>query len=286
MNETVDDDVVKPNVDQRRSSVYSKHFELNDVIFCPGLMCSKLYRSEAHQEVLSRLVFVAERKLFAVVTGECGSGKTTILRDLKDSLDEKNYVVLYLADSKLTPRNFYNGLLGQLGRERSFFRGDSRRKLHQEIEYIREVRHRKLVVIVDEAHLLNREMLEELRFLLNFKMDSESPLALILSGQNELEENLDRRSSTAIRQRINYRCRLAPLSLAETGEYIEHHLQLAGSKNKIFLESAVSEIFSYSAGYPRLINKACVSSLMYGFTANAKVIDGNMVKAIIENELN
>ena len=93
---------------------------------------------------------------------------------------------MYLADSKLTPRHFYKGLLEQLGCEAKFYRGDAKRQLHREIELMKGIHKLQPVVIVDEAHLLDREMLEEVRFLLNFKMDSESPMALILVGQSEL----------------------------------------------------------------------------------------------------
>ena len=108
----------------------------------------------------------------------------------KSMISITEYAVLYLTDSKLTPRHFYNGLLEQLGLETWFYRGDARKKLHQEIEIMRGVSKRKLVVIVDEGHLLSKEMLEEIRFLMNYKMDSEHPLALILAGQTELWDKL------------------------------------------------------------------------------------------------
>lgn len=89
-------------------------------------------------------------------------------------------MVMYLADSKLTPRHFYKGLLEQLGCEAKFYRGDAKRQLHREIELMQGIHHLQPVVILDEAHLLDKEMLEEVRFLLNFRMDSKSPMALIL----------------------------------------------------------------------------------------------------------
>ncbi len=98
--------------------------------------------------------------------------------------------MLYLSDSKLTPRHFYKGLLEQLGCESKFYRGDAKRQLHREIELMRGIHGLQPVVVVDEAHLLDREMLEEVRFLLNFKMNAQSPMALILVGQRELWERL------------------------------------------------------------------------------------------------
>jgi general secretion pathway protein A len=161
-------------------------YELSHTPFTRDIPTTELYLSVMMEEVLGRLEHAAKRQLFAVMTGDCGTGKTTIIRKLKDSLDPREFMLLYLADSKLTPRHFYKGLLEQLGCEAKFYRGDAKRQLHREIEMMKGIYHMQPVVVVDEAHLLDREMLEEVRFLLNFKMDSLSPMALILVGQNEL----------------------------------------------------------------------------------------------------
>ncbi|NLD67174.1 MAG: ATP-binding protein, partial [Crenarchaeota archaeon] len=142
---------------------------------------------------------------FAVVSGDCGTGKTTTIRKFRDSLDASKYMVMYLSDSKLTPRHFYKGLLEQLGCEAKFYRGDAKRQLHREIELLRGIHNLLPVVVVDEAHLLDKEMLEEVRFLLNFKMDAQSPMALILVGQNELWDRLH------LRKRMNERT-LSPVN--------------------------------------------------------------------------
>lgn len=143
-----------------------------------GLSCSpfsrdvptkELYESDILEETLGRLEFAAERQWFAVITGDCGTGKTTTIRRFTEVLDPSKYKVLYLSDSKLTPRHFYKGLLEQLGCESKFYRGDAKRQLHREIELMRGIHRLQPVVVIDEAHLLDREMLEEVRFLLNFK---------------------------------------------------------------------------------------------------------------------
>ena len=96
----------------------------------------ELYRSSTLEETLSRLSYVASRQLFCVVTGECGTGKTTTIRRFKDELDPQKYVIMYIADSKMTPRNFYKGMLDQIGAESRFYRGDAKRQLHKEIELL------------------------------------------------------------------------------------------------------------------------------------------------------
>jgi general secretion pathway protein A len=166
--------------------MFEEFYGLSNIPFSRDIPSTRIYQPVMLEEILGRLNYAAQRQLFAVVTGDCGTGKTTTIRMLKDSLDPAKYMVLYLADSKLTPRHFYKGLLAQLGVEAMFYRGDAKRQLHHEIELMRGIQHLQPVVIVDEAHLLDREMLEEVRFLLNFKMDSQSPMALILVGQSEL----------------------------------------------------------------------------------------------------
>uniref|UniRef100_UPI0025A5EE0A ATP-binding protein n=1 Tax=Enterocloster clostridioformis TaxID=1531 RepID=UPI0025A5EE0A len=131
---------------------------------------------------------------------------------------KEEYIFLYLSDSKLTPRWFCKGMLDQLGVESKFYRGDAKRQLQKEVEIIRGVQGRKVVCILDEAHLLEKETIEEFRFLLNYKFDSMSPMALVLVGQ---------------------------------------------SRQDIFTDKVMDEIFRESTGIPRRINRICNGCLMY-----------------------
>jgi type II secretory pathway predicted ATPase ExeA len=192
---------------------------------------------------------------------------------------------MYLADSKLTPRHFYKGLLEQLGCEAKFYRGDAKRQLHREIELMRGIHHLQPVVIVDEAHLLDREILEEVRFLLNFKMDAQSPMTLILVGQSELLEKFQLQAYAAIRQRIDLQCKLLHFDRAQVGEYVKQHLKYAGSEHDIFSDNAVDEIFRFSSGAARLVNKVCTHCLIYGAQNSRRIIDDHMVKLVVQGEL-
>ena len=253
--------------------------------FTRDIPTEQLYPSIMLEETISRLNHAAKRMLFAVLTGDSGTGKTTAIRRFKDVLDPGDFMVMYLADSKLTPRHFYKGLLEQLGCEAKFYRGDAKRQLHREIELMRGIHALKPVVIVDEAHLLDKEMLEEVRFLLNFKMDSQSPMALILVGQSELWERLQLQAYAAIRQRIDLQCKLVHLDRAQTGEYVKRHLDYAGAGGDIFSEGAVDEVFRFSSGAARLINKVCTHCLLYGAQNGNRIIDDHMVKRVIQGEL-
>ena len=146
-------------------TMYEEFFSMKHTPFTNRIPTDCLYLSDAVSEGLGRLCYAADQQLFAVVTAEVGCGKTTLIRRLTGSLDPERYLVLYLSDSQLTPRWFYNGLLQQLGTETKFYRGDAKLSLHQQLEYIRQAKHKKVVTIVDEAHLLKRETLEEIRFM-------------------------------------------------------------------------------------------------------------------------
>lgn len=265
--------------------MYEEFFGMKETPFMNRIPCESLYMSSMLDETLGRLEFVADKQLFAVITADVGCGKTTALRRFVSDLDPEQYVVLYLSDSKLTPRWFYKGLLEQLGIEAKFYRGDSKRQLHQQLEIIRGVRHKKVITVVDEAHLLAKETLEEIRFLLNYRMDSMNPMGLILSGQNELWDKLRMQRYTAIRQRIDIKCEIPQYDRSQTGEYIQAHLTYAGGSQDIFTDKAVDEIYQYSAGSARAINKVCTHCLMNAAQRNKKLIDDHTIRTVITGEL-
>lgn len=265
--------------------MFEEFYGFSHTPFTRAIPTGELYPSFMMEEILGRLEHAAKSRLFAVMTGDSGTGKTTTIRRLKANLDSSMFMVMYLADSKLTPRHFYKGLLEQLGCESKFYRGDAKRQLHREIELMRGIHHLQPVVVVDEAHLLDREMLEEVRFLLNVKMDAESPMALILVGQSELWDKFQLQTYAAIKQRIDLQCKLPHYDRSQVGSYIARHLEYAGSNQAIFSDGAMDEIYRFSSGTARLINKVCTHCLLYGSQNKRKIIDDHMVKLVIEGEL-
>lgn len=265
--------------------MFESFYDLNRTPFTRDIPTDALYESLPLEETLGRLDYAAQRQWFAVVTGDCGTGKTTTIRRFAQQLNPASFKVLYLSDSKLTPRHFYKGLLEQLGCESKFYRGDAKRQLHREIELMRGIHNLSPVVVVDEAHLLDREMLEEVRFLLNFKMDAQSPMTLILVGQNELWDRLSLQAYTAIRQRIDLQCKLVHYDRAQTESYIQRHMAYAEAERDIFSTSAIDDIYRFSGGAARMINKACTHCLMYGSQNKHRIIDDHMVKRVIQGEL-
>ena len=140
---------------------FESFLEMKATSFWRDIPTAELYESNQLEEIIGCLNYAAERQLFAVMTGECGLGKTTAIRRFTDQLDPSRFKLLYLSDSKLAPRHFYIGMLEQLGLESQFYRGDAKRQLHREIELMKGIHKLTPVCVVDEAHLLDREMLEE-----------------------------------------------------------------------------------------------------------------------------
>ncbi len=253
--------------------------------FSRDLPVDSLFVTPEQEEILGRLDYAAQQRWFVLLAGDCGSGKSTLLRKFTQELDRQHYRAFYLADSQLTPRHFYNGILKQMGVEGAFYRGDSKRLLHRELELMTGVQKLQPVLLIDEAHLLSKEMLEELRFLLNFQLDSTSPLTLVLSGQNELLDKIHRQAYRAIAQRINLFCRTAYYNEAQTYLYIRHQLAYAKSASEIFSEDALQVIFQYSSGCARLINRLCTHSLLYGAQHNKKILSAAEVNLVREQEM-
>lgn len=248
--------------------MYEEFFELMHTPFTRDIPADRLYSSRQIEDALGRLTYVADRQLFAVVTADPGCGKSTLIRMFENRLPKDKYMLLYLSDSKLTPRWLYAGLLDQMGLEARFYRGDSKRQLQKEI------------------HLLGKETLEEFRFLLNYRFDSASPMSLILVGQTELwDQKLRLQSYAAIRQRIDMNIVLNRLDRAETGKYIAAHMAYAGVKQDLFTSGAEDEIFKVSAGIPRMINRICEKTLMYAYQQQKRLIDEHMVRFVADHEM-
>lgn len=266
--------------------MYEQYFGMKATPFSRDLPADALYESPAMAEALGRLAYTADRQLFAVVTADAGCGKSTLIRRFASGLPKDKYILLYLSDSKLTPRWLYKGLLDQLGVESRFYRGDAKRQLQKELEIIRGMHGQKVVCVLDEAHLLEKETIEEFRFLLNYRFDSMSPMALILVGQTELwDEKLRLKRYAAVRQRIDLSCVLPHLSRSETERYIQAHLGYAGCSQELFTARAIDEAYRISSGIPRSINRISEKALMYACQQQYRLVDDHAIAFVAEHEM-
>jgi len=268
--------------------MYLEFFGFNRYPFSRDISTDSIYLTDSHQELLARLQYVADNRLFLVITGDVGTGKTTIIRKFVTDLDRRRFRPVYISDSALTPRVFYSEVLKDLvGLDKLYFyRADGKRKMFNIMSVMLEEGNQIPIIIIDEAHLLSHEMLEETRFLLNYNMDSKNPMALIIAGQAELRTTLSKSIYEPICQRIDQRFKLSPFDQYQMFEYITRQIQYAGvTEGRIFSESAIRRIYDYSQGVARKTNKVCDLTLLHAFQNRKKTIEEPMVSYVIDQEL-
>ena len=264
--------------------MFEAFFDFTGTPFGRNIPVAELMQTDARSELGGRLEYVARTRSFGVFTGDAGTGKTTAIRRFTQELDPNRHRIIYLIDSVLTPRNFYWEALHQLGCEPRFYRGDAKRQLQKALADLTDTEKKTPVIIVDEAHLLSREMLEEIRFLLNLKMDSYSALALILIGQTELRETLKLQVHQAIAQRVDIRFHLHPMERSETINYVKRHLEAVKAPGEIFTQSALGVLHEYAGGIPRKVNKVATACLMTAAGKQHRLIDDHLMRVVIESE--
>ena len=267
--------------------MYEAFFNLLHTPFERDIPCDKLFSTRSFNELQARLLHVAKTRKFCVVTGDVGVGKTTAMRKFVSSLDQNLFRYVYISDSALTPRVFYWEVLKTLTDidKPSFYRSEGKRKMMDALQNILDSGRQTPVIIIDEAHLLSHEMLEETRFLLNYKMDSQNPMALVIVGQSDLRVTLSKDIYEPICQRVDFRFKLSAFDRSQTQDYIAAHLSFAGESRQIFLDSAISAIFDYSGGLARKINKLCSLALMSAEQQNKRTIDQSLISFVIDQEL-
>ena len=237
-----------------------------------------LYLSKNHEEALARLQYSVEEREIAVLTGEVGCGKTTLTRVLIDSLNERYRVVLIL-NPRLTSMEFVRTLCARLGCDTSSpHKNDMIDGIYGRL-YEDHQAGVIPVVIIDEAHLIPyRETFEEIRLLTNFQMDDMNLLSLILVGQPELKRKLGVPSLYALRQRVGLFYHLSPIREEEINPYLEHRVRAGGREAPLFTGDAISCLYRYSGGIPRIINSLATMALLEGFSRDAAIIDGRIVE--------
>jgi type II secretory pathway predicted ATPase ExeA len=267
--------------------MFESFFNLHQTPFERNIPPNQLYQTPQFENLVGLLETVARNRKFCVVTGDVGVGKTTALRCFVNTLNPQTFRSVYISDSALTPRVFYWEVLKELIDldKPCLYRNDGKRKMMDALTALLEDGKQTPVVIIDEAHLLSYEMLEETRFLLNFQMDSQNPMSLIITGQSELRAKLSKEIYEPITQRIDFRFKIPALDRAQTYEYIIKHLAYAGESRQIFSDTAVDRIFAYANGIPRKINKACTLCLIAASQRQTHIVDDSLVSFVIDQEL-
>jgi general secretion pathway protein A len=246
---------------------------------------SFLFPTKKHNEALASLYYgVRKRKGFVVLTGEVGTGKTLLLRCLLQLLKRNNDVAYaYVFNGRLSPVEFLQYIAGDFGLAIS---NKNKGEILLELSNFVIDRGRKnltTVLVVDEAHQLSTEILEEIRLLTNLETTQTKLLQILLVGQPELDEKLDSFELRQLKQRITFRSRLSPLDLSETKGYIERRLQLAGANSHasmLFPPQTIATVYRLTCGFPRLINTVCENALIAAYSQQLKSVTPEIVRDI------
>lgn len=243
-----------------------------------------LFRTSAHSEGFACIYYgVTRRKGFAVLTGEVGTGKTVLTRMLLQVLMRTNVASAYVFNPTLTRDDFLRYILDDLGIP---VRATKSEMLHDLNKFLIE-RHRSnltTALIVDEAHLLDSEVLEEIRLLTNLETTTQKLLQIVLVGQPELDSLLDSPRLRQLKQRVAVRCSLLPLSSEQTKAYIKYRVQRAGPKiqpESLFPDETMTLIARYSGGIPRVVNNICENALISAFARHKKSITPDVIEEVV-----
>ncbi|MGH9177754.1 MAG: ExeA family protein [Acidimicrobiales bacterium] len=257
------------------------HHGFSRMPFGKDLAPGALHAHRSHAEAVARITWCIAERAIGVITGECGSGKTVAARAAVAALDASRHSVIYLGTPGVGLRGMYAGIVAALGGTPRFHCASLIPQTQDLLAAEGAERGKAVVVVCDEAHMLDADTLEGLRCLSNAGMDAAAPFCLLLLGQPTLRRRLRLGAFAALEQRVGLRYAIAGLEPAETSSYIAHHLALAGRADTMFSDDAVALIHQVSRGLPRAVNNLAVQSLVAAFAANKAMVDESAARAAV-----
>lgn len=262
--------------------MYQRFFGLRESPFNVNPDPRYLFMTRQIQEALAGLTYgIQNRKGFILLTGEVGTGKTTLLNRLLGWLRGQRVATAYIFNSCLSVNDLFDLMIAEFE-----IPCDSREKSQVVLRLNQWLLERyrageTAVLIVDEAQNLSPEVLEEIRLLTNLETSTEKLLQIVLTGQPELEEKLKAPQVRQLRQRITLRCRTAPLTLEETFGYIAERLRIAGANGEpIFSKEAIETVHTYSCGIPRVVNLLCEHSMINAYVDSLRPVPAHIVEEV------
>lgn len=259
--------------------MYTQFFGLNEKPFSISPDPRYLYMSRRHADALAHLIYgVSESGGFIQLTGEVGTGKTTLIRSLLEQLPERTEIALIL-NPQLSAPEFLQAICAELGIDVDAA-ATPKEAIDRLNAYLLDAHAdgRRVVLIVDEAQTLSAELLEQVRLLTNLETTERKLLQIILIGQPELRDLLDKPEMRQVAQRVTGRYHLEPLSRHEATRYIRHRMQVAGTQAEVFTDAAIRQIYRSSGGIPRLINVVADRVLLAAYTRERHRVDAKLVR--------
>ncbi len=259
------------------------HFGLTRTPFSKSIAAKDLFGRDAHAEAVARINFCVAESALGVLVGDVGAGKTVAVRAAVANLDPTSHHVVYVPNPAFGTRGLYVSIVTALGGHPRFHKAEVMAQAASLLAAEEAERHRRVVLVIDEAHLLTPAQLEELRLLTNAEMDSASPFAGILVGQPMLARSLRMGVFAALDQRIATRFSLRGMDLAESASYLRHHLALAGRSDPLIADDAIARLHRAANGLPRALNNAAVAALIAAASAGKALVDDTCArKAVAE----
>jgi type II secretory pathway predicted ATPase ExeA len=243
--------------------MFKQHFGMKSNPFSKEISSSDMYEGNDLKELKSRLKYMLENRGIFLLIGEPGSGKTSGLKEFADALGPSLFKAFYISLTTVTVNDFYSELATVLGEQPKYRKIDMFNQIQSAISNLYFEQRITPVIIADEMHMASTGILDDIRILFNFRMDSINPFVLIISGQPHIKNKLALNMCLPLKQRIAAKYTMRGLSESETREYITSRMAIAGVVRDVFTQQAISQIHTSSNGFPRNINNIVTACFMY-----------------------
>lgn len=264
--------------------MYLSYYGLEFNPFDKDIETKYAYETADFKILKNRLEFVKDNKTMALITGNPGMGKTFAIRNFLNELNRNLYKIIYICMSTVTTYEFYKQLCYELGIEPPYKKIDMFREIQERILNLSKDKRINIIIVLDEAQYLKTGILNDLKILLNFDMDSKNYVSLILVGQPVLNSILRRNIYDALNQRITVSYNMIGITKQELKDYIDSRIKLAHGNNGIFNEQAVEAIYNACNGSIRVANNIITKSLIIGKSKQSQIIDSDLIIEAV-NEL-
>ena len=249
--------------------------------FDKNISAKQLFMSQQIKQLFGQLKQLLQRRGIALITGEIGAGKSTAIRAFIERLEQNLYDIAYISDPTIGIRGILNSIAIQLHLEGGYFKWQLLEALKHTIEKNAYDFNKTTLLIIDEVQHITTRDLEQIRLFTNFKIDSQTPMNLILLGQPDVNKTIRLNSMQALWQRTTVRYHLSGLDKTEAKAYIAHHLSIAGRTDPLFSDEVCEEIFQQAKGIPRVMNNLCYDCLVDIYKHNKNFVDSPTLEKIL-----
>jgi general secretion pathway protein A len=250
-------------------NVVCAHYGFSAIPFSKEIACRDIFETQTYKQAYGMLSLGLGKEDIVLLSGEIGIGKSIVIRSFLHSLDDSQFLPLYIRGPHLSSAELYKSILAGLHIAPPYTKSASKMMFFKKIPDLKK----KPVVVIDDAQEMAESSFIELKSLINFDQDSRNQLTIVLCGQPELLRRIKMAHLDSLRQRIRLSVTMGPLLVDECARYIDHQIRIAGNQTVLFSEAAKADIFKKTGGIPRKINSICYNTLLQGAVKKLPVID-------------